>query len=723
MIGRPKHRQASSIFRDIASTSTRHTTIYAFSRVQSVADNICPPRGIHSYIMVYYSTERNSPVPYVHSRMEEEEEKKTKAPIERLPPELLLNIGEWFDTFDDRRSLNALVRTSLVFYTALNAHLYKRNIRNDPPSASCLFWAAQVGRLGTFRVAHQFGADLNVKRETQSYPPSPLHTAIQNLHPEIVEYILQNGGHVHSGKRYPLGIALTARNLRHGTSSVRKNQIILDMLIRHGATMVDGGEPALPHAAAMNKDRVVHLLLQQPTISVNQTTSRGRSALHMVCQHGHTELLHYLLNQPGIDIHAQSRGGTDALGFAVVNGHVDAVRLLVMWHGLTPDAAFELRKTAFLRALETGQASICEFLITLPEINGVLSLPRNCTALHWAARSENVDCVPVLLDKSSFHLGAVDDDGHTALHCLAMTLNSKGRTTRAEVVRMLVDRGAEVNPVSPMGYTPLHFAIARNNFDVATQLLHQEADPTIGAESDTGDYIWTLLHESLLGNSWVPWNYEPRIRMLQALIQHDYANLNKESRVTSAEMRRTNDAPFDGTPLLFAVLYDGEPGTIKMLIKAGARVDSVAIKRETAAPNSFHSHSILQALLSSHLRPNYPVSYKDTNVSVSVEDVRHIKTRLEILLSNGARIDNEHGPQSVLEYACEVQLAGYPALLGALFEMAHPVNVSLGHVQSLIHTYSGVGAEEYPPRFDLASALQKWMDVWLIPEGRRMQLL
>ncbi|QLI65695.1 Ankyrin-3 [Metarhizium brunneum] len=636
--------------------------------------------------------------------MEEEEKKKTKAPIERLPPELLLNIGEWFD---DRRSLNTLVRTSLVFYTALNAHLYKLNIRNDPPSASCLFWAAQVGRLGTFRVAHRFGADLNVKRETKREPPSPLHTAIKNLHPEIVEYILQNGGHVHSppwigkAKRYPLGIALTARNLRHDASCVRKNQIILDMLIRHGANMVDDGEPALPHAAAMNKNRVVHLLLQQPT-------------------HGHTELLHYLLNQPGINIHAQS---TDALGFAVVNGHVDAVRLLVMWHGLTPDAAFELRKTAFLRALETGQASICEFLITLPGINGALSLPRNCTALHWAARSENVDCVPVLLDKSSFHLGAVDDDGHTALHCLAMTLNSKGRTTRAEVVRMLVDRGAEVNPVSLMGYTPLHFAIARNNFDVATQLLHQEADPTIGAESDTGDYIWTLLHESLLGNSWVPWNYEPRIRMLQALIQHDYANLNKESRVTSAEMRRTKDAPFDGTPLLFAVLYDSEPGTIKMLIKAGARVDSVAMKRETAAPNSFHSHSILQALLSSHLRPNYPVSYKDTNVSVSVEDVRHIKTRLEILLSNGARIDNEHGPQSVLEYACEVQLAGYPALLGALFEMAHPVNVSSGHVQSLIHSYSGVAAEEYPPKFDLAAALQKWMDVWLIPEGRRMQLL
>lgn len=674
--------------------------------------------------MVYYSTERNSPVPSVHSQMEEEEKKKTKAPIERLPPELLLNIGEWFD---DRRSLNALVRTSLVFYTALNAHLYKLNIRNDPPSASCLFWAAQVGRLGTFRVAHQFGADLNVKRETKRAPPSPLHTAIKNLHPEIVEYILQNGGHVHSppwigkGKRYPLGIALTARNLRHGASCVRKNQIILDMLIRHGATMVDDGEPALPHAAAMNKNRVVHLLLQQPTISVNQTTSRGRSALHMVCQHGHTELLHYLLNQPGIDIHAQSKGRTDALGFAVVNGHVDAVRLLVMWHGLTPDAAFELRKTAFLRALETGQASICEFLITLPGINGGLSLPRNCTALHWAARSENVDCVPVLLDKSSFHLGAVDDDGHTALHYLAMTLNSKGRTTRADAVRMLVDRGAEVDPVTPMGSTPLHFAIAGNNFDVATQLLHQGADPTIGAESDTGDYIWTLLHESLLGNSWVPWNYEPRMRMLQALIQHDYANLNKESRVTSAEMRRINDVPFDGTPLLFAVLYDSEPGTIKMLINAGARVDSVAVKRETTAPNS--SHSILQALLSSHLRPNYPVSYKDTNVSVSVEDVRHIKTRLEILLSNGARIDNEHGPQSVLEYACEVQLAGYPALLGALFEMAHPVNVSLDHVQSLIHTYSGVAAEEYPPKFDLAAALQKWMDVWLIPEGRRMQLL
>ncbi|OAQ70184.1 ankyrin repeat protein [Pochonia chlamydosporia 170] len=639
-----------------------------------------------------------------------------------LPLSLLLDIGEWIP---DRESLSAWIRTSRYFYTALNRHLYKLHIKHDKPSHSCLFWAAQVGRLDTFTLAHRLGADLDVTRPTRSskVPPSPLHAAIQNLHPDIVRYIVHNGGAVHSpawvqsmGRPYPLGKALHVRNLKQGASGVRKRQEILEILIRGGATLVDEQEPALPGAAAMNKKDIVSLLLQQPLVGVNDYTRRGYTALHMVSQNGHAELARYLLDQPGIDIYAEPPFGSDtALDMAVRGGHLDIVRQLLMWHGLHPDAAFELTKKAFAEALVGGQTRICEYLITLPDITGAMVLRDASTALHLAASHQDANIAQILLERSTVDLGALDANGRTVLHTLAAVVDLRGQRKRAEVAKMLVERGIDIDRRDMDGHTAVCHAVVRGAYLVATQLLESGANPTLGTVSPSGDYTWTLIHECFSPNRREsPW-HEARMELVEMIIQCDPESVHKESVVKDARLRRIKNAPFDGTPLLFAVLYDGNLDMIQILIDNGAKVDSVATSRRINDTGS--RYSIIQALLSYEMTLKFPV-YSDNwagrgkEVPPLTDDLRE---RLVVLLGNGARIDPEHGQQSVLEFACELQMAGNSQLLGHLFDLAKLKNVNLEHVQYLIGKYSSEGAEDAMSS-ELAAELQEWMDVRLLPE-------
>jgi ankyrin repeat protein len=647
-----------------------------------------------------------------------------------LPLTLLLDIGEWLD----RRSLNAFVRTSRYYYTGLNRHLYKLHIKYDEPQESCLFWAAQAGQISTFRMAHQLGADLNVERQAQKGPPSPLHTAIEHFHPNIVEYILQNGVAVQSqpwryasGRSYPLGRALRAANLKQGVEDVRKNQEILEILIRYGASLVDEGGPALPLAAALNKQHIVELLLQQPTVHVNDRSLTGHTALHNASENGHAELARYLLDQPDINIWSQVAGGTTALVLAIGNGHLDIVRQLVTWHGHEDNDESMLRMDAFYHALLEGRPNICEYLIiTSPEIEGGMTLDDgDRTALHLAALSDNVDTIAMLLEYSIVHLGTVDMDGETVLHYLATTVESEGRIKRADMAKMLIERGADVNHANRHGCTPLERAISRDNFDVAMQFLHSGADAQMRVESCSGHCKWTPLHECLMPDHRRPYQSRSRKSLLEMLMERDPTSLHEESLIVNSEIRAIKGVPFDGTPLVFAVLYDRHPKIIQTLLDKGARTDVVVSKRWTPFASESR-HSIIQALLSMDMPAVYPFYVEELEgVMVTEDDVNFVKKRLEMLLSRGARIDEEHGLQSVLEYSCELKMAGFPELLDVLLESAGPRNVSVQHVQDLITDYEREGkcVEEegsddgmYVFAMDTAMDLQRWMDEKLLPE-------
>jgi ankyrin repeat protein len=92
------------------------------------------------------------------------------------------------------------------------------------------------------------------------------------------------------------------------------------------------------------------------------------------------------------------------------------------------------------------------------------------SALHWAAWCEHVDCVKLCLEMGA-NVNSGCNIGYTALHFAAAA--GIGRTV--DVVRILLDGGAIVDPEGCGGRTPLQRAIFFNHVDVAHLLVDRGA--------------------------------------------------------------------------------------------------------------------------------------------------------------------------------------------------------------------------------------------------------
>ncbi len=86
--------------------------------------------------------------------------------------------------------------------------------------------------------------------------------------------------------------------------------------------------------------------------------------------------------------------------------------------------------------------------------------------LYWAVVSGNVDVVEVLLDN-----GASADNRH-----FHMYFNPLSNVVNAECAALLLDRGARINSWDHNGWTALRFAVNDGRFDVVRLLVERGAD-------------------------------------------------------------------------------------------------------------------------------------------------------------------------------------------------------------------------------------------------------
>ena len=131
-----------------------------------------------------------------------------------------------------------------------------------------------------------------------------------------------------------------------------------------------------------------------------------------------------------------------------------------------------------------------------------------------AAAAGDAETVRRLLDEAPILATQYTDEGWTALHLAATPeiasmlldagadINARNRhkfagpgnsplsaavyQDRRDVVRLLIERGADVNQGDNAGFTPLHLAVATGHLEAARVLLEGGADPNARSNSTAG---------------------------------------------------------------------------------------------------------------------------------------------------------------------------------------------------------------------------------------------
>ena len=228
--------------------------------------------------------------------------------------------------------------------------------------------------------------------------------------------------------------------------------------------------PSLPEAAK-NRDRAAVAALLKQQADVNATLSDGTTAVHWAAHWNDVETLQLLL-RAGARAETANRYGATPLWVACANGHLDVVRLLLE-AGANPNRPAVGGEPPILAAARAGSPAL---IAALADAGADVNAPeawRGQTALMVAAgeHERHPEVVRALIERGA-QVTDRSKSGFTAL--LFAVRQGDLASTRA-----LLAAGANVNDRAPDGNTALTVAINNANLDVASVLVERGADPSL----------------------------------------------------------------------------------------------------------------------------------------------------------------------------------------------------------------------------------------------------
>jgi len=298
------------------------------------------------------------------------------------------------------------------------------------------------------------------------------------------------------------------------------------------ATTRLGGYTALHLAARRGQGDVVRALLEAGSV-VEARTSTGATALHLAAGAGRPEAITALLDH-GADIDAREVSAEQTpMMFAVAENRVEAVRLLLERGAdvslrttvvdyaarAKADIPDQQRREKLMQAMKVAQGLV-------PEEDGEKAAPSGTVADRSAAQLQSRDEEPAPTAGASagpapsrHHtedipadstqappepepLGYADlvgrQGGMTALHYAA-------RDGHMEEAKALLAGGADIDEVTAGDHTsPLLIATINGNYDLASYLLDQGADPTLASDAGATPLF------AVLNNRWAPKAFYPQ---------------------------------------------------------------------------------------------------------------------------------------------------------------------------------------------------------------------
>jgi ankyrin repeat protein len=362
--------------------------------------------------------------------------------------ELLIEYGADVNWQDENNS----VPTALHFFAAVdNTELVELLIKHgadvnviDKAGETPLHEAAREGRLNAAKLLLSKGAELNARSKKNKTPFDcavfPVweedayrleQTRIRRCK-EVASYLLE------CGSSYTIFDIAWLGDLER-----------LAKTIKSDSSLVNGranGEPLLFAAVRGGNAKVVEYLVAHGA-SLKVTGRFQQSPLQLAAYMGYTDIARVLLNNKA-DVDERGPWGETALHWAAVRGNIDVAALLLERGADATSRTF--RHTVDLNVGTRIDADPVE------------------RELRWFQTQEKQRANPLLQVMVPPRLAFTKGD--TALHAAAYW-------NHADVVRLLIGSGADINNTNCWGATPLHYAVVCCYHDIAKLLLDNGADP------------------------------------------------------------------------------------------------------------------------------------------------------------------------------------------------------------------------------------------------------
>jgi len=160
--------------------------------------------------------------------------------------------------------------------------------------------------------------------------------------------------------------------------------------------------------------------------------------------------------------------GGDEIHDAVKSGNLEKVKIFLQGNKDLMNQKDQQGKTPLHHAIETGHDHIAKYLI----VQGAdldLKDENNDSLLHYAAFMGSLEIADMLLKKGVTSINEGDKENMTPLHLSC----ERGHP---EIVKLLLDHGADIEAKDGMGRTPLAFTAGSRNMEVVHILVERGAD-------------------------------------------------------------------------------------------------------------------------------------------------------------------------------------------------------------------------------------------------------
>lgn len=297
-----------------------------------------------------------------------------------------------------------------------------------------------------------------------------------------------------------------------------------------------------------------------------------RTPLHVAVIEQQTEVVTDLINQGSVNIDAEDYDDKTPMEFAIQSGNVEIVKLLL-------EASAHVFSSGLSTAVESQNIVILKLFLDKIGNSTFDYSKGHRSPLEIAVSLGNSDIVKHLLDNID-HVKSEFDEKYI-LHKAVQTRN-------INIVKLLLEAGANVNTVNKAGNSPLHFALDANNLDIFQLLLNFGANINaknidnitplhLAVKLSNGKDDYIKLIELLLKargevNTAIKYNYYTSLHTAAESQNENILKLMLNARL-NAGANVSSESYKEETPLHTATKLRNQ-NIVKLLLDAGAKVDS-----------------------------------------------------------------------------------------------------------------------------------------------------